>query len=1058
MPAAQTGWLQRFGPLLLLVLLPLASVEAQDNSYILTAPSFTPSKYQNSAGYMWSGTTSTDASGNYYMYSNTASLVVKVNALNNITELANDTVLYQPIAIAADSSGNAYVLDLNGASGSRRLCSIPAGTTGSCLTVAGMGVNQQYSTINALYVDASGNVYVGYDYTGTKGVWLVKNGMSTALSFLPTLSSVSTSPGAIAITWDASGNCYTAGTNTVVKYAPASAGSTSFVGSVLAGSGQARFVDGTGAAASFNFGSGGVISMVVDGSGNVLVSDYNNHRIRKITPAGVVTTIAGCGTTSASAGCVTATTSVTPLALATYLSTLQTVFLVSGFPALFQGGGSIYYTSIAPPPPPPKPSPPPFQPSGSNVGVCVTYRLFGYSTYTFGTEQGHTFTTKFSNTLLPASITNSIPYGSVSFANISNGNTLPRSVDVAFCLVSTFTYSPCGDANTPSAVCPSPSPSQLTILQAALVSIAGTNSTLVTLRTTEPAYNILGLSNLLNISMVVSPTISYAAPGTFNFPSLTLISSTLTIIGWSAAQFASVSSSFESAVASYIGQSSDSVAVLNATDASSRRRLLVVTTGVAVRFQASVSPSLASSVSLALQTMPNSTTFQSTLASAAVAANLAAPTSLFISQLTIASSGTTPAPPSSSNLPLSIDAPSGTSNPGSETSIGKIIAIAASLGITVGPGTAFTVAAIFYKKPLRRWLLKRKLRWLADLVVPDLEGDVALLEVKMAELEKFMSKQKLPRLQDCTPELESTDVELEVDKALGAGGYGAVYRGRIVSRDLTVAVKALFGTTGDGVDGKPVSVPDDVRKKMKREATIMCSLNHPHVLHVFGVVPDRGWIIMELCAGGSLATLLRDPEEALTSDEQLRFATEMATGIAYLHMSDVAIVHGDLKADNVLLTAAPERSVRICDFGMADAKDRSKSMTTVLGTGAGAGVTVQWTAPELLKGEAKTFASDVFAMGITLWEIFERDTPFGTMPEMVVINQLLAGQRPIVTDKTPPDLLDIVRACWAQDAQKRPKAAQVAYLLSAMKRYGDGETKTISRSILGGIEGGAAAA
>lgn len=264
-----------------------------------------------------------------------------------------------------------------------------------------------------------------------------------------------------------------------------------------------------------------------------------------------------------------------------------------------------------------------------------------------------------------------------------------------------------------------------------------------------------------------------------------------------------------------------------------------------------------------------------------------------------------------------------------------------------------------------------------------------------------------------------------------------------------MAVKALFGTTG-GESGKPTSVPEDVRKKMKREATIMCSLNHPHVLHVFGVVPDRGWIIMELCAGGSLSTLLCDPEEMVSPEEQLRFATEMATGIAYLHMSDVAIVHGDMKADNVLLTSPPERSVRICDFGMSEAKDRSKSMTAVLGTSAGAGVTVQWTAPELLKGESKTFASDVFAMGVTLWEIFERATPFGSMPEMVVINQLLAGQRPTITDKIPPQMLDIIRACWAQDAEKRPKAAQVAYLLSAMKRFGAGETKTISRSILTG--------
>ena len=73
---------------------------------------------------------------------------------------------------------------------------------------------------------------------------------------------------------------------------------------------------------------------------------------------------------------------------------------------------------------------------------------------------------------------------------------------------------------------------------------------------------------------------------------------------------------------------------------------------------------------------------------------------------------------------------------------------------------------------------------------------------------------------------------------------------------------------------------------------------------------------MELCAGGSLKSLLMDPEEQLDLGMQLRFAAETATGVAYLHMSDVAIVHGDLKADNVLLTR--DHSCRLSDFGMSD--------------------------------------------------------------------------------------------------------------------------------------------
>jgi len=155
----------------------------------------------------------------------------------------------------------------------------------------------------------------------------------------------------------------------------------------------------------------------------------------------------------------------------------------------------------------------------------------------------------------------------------------------------------------------------------------------------------------------------------------------------------------------------------------------------------------------------------------------------------------------------------------------------------------------------------------------------------------------------------------------------------------------------------------------------------------------RGWIVMELCEGGSLSDALRDPDVAwLDACEMSRIAAEVATGVAYLHMRDVAIVHGDLKAGNVLLTR--DRAVRICDFGMSEAKDRSRTMTaaaagpTASSASGGAAVTVAWSAPELFKDQPKSYATDVYALGITLWEIYERRVPFGNMPEAAVVSQV----------------------------------------------------------------------
>ena len=83
-------------------------------------------------------------------------------------------------------------------------------------------------------------------------------------------------------------------------------------------------------------------------------------------------------------------------------------------------------------------------------------------------------------------------------------------------------------------------------------------------------------------------------------------------------------------------------------------------------------------------------------------------------------------------------------------------------------------------------------------------------------------------------------------------------------------------------------VPEDIAKQINREAMILCSLNHPNIIRIFGVVLNRGWIIMELCVYGSLRSILLDKDNAFETPELIRFASETATGVAYLHATGVA--------------------------------------------------------------------------------------------------------------------------------------------------------------------------
>ena len=778
-------------PLLATALLLLGSLPgAIAQGYTFATLAFTPAAFTNSAAYSWSRATSTDATGSFHMFSMSSKMVVKVSSAGNVTVLADETVLSSPSSIVADSNGTVYV---NDGMTSPPLCMIPAGTTGSCVAVPGYTSSMGSSYFSS---DASGNVYVGDGSFGPSiAVTRLQSGTATPLSFSPALSGAS-----FASAWDAAGNMYATAGNTIMKYVLVSAGNTtSYTGTVLAGSGLARFADGTGTEASFNSPSG----LAVDSSFNVIVADSSNYRLRKVTPAGVVTTIAGCGTTSTAAACTaTSVMGVTPLATAMFLSISNGVFLFGNSPALLSGGNVMYLT-VAPPPPPPSP---PYPPSGSNVAVCCTYRLFGYSVYNFtGSTLFQRFTYGITNNAVSAF------GGPMTVTNVSSTN-VPGAVDVSVCITYTYVYNP--PSFTPNAY-------TLSTAQAAFSALPTTSGIVAAFKTNMTASGInSAMSSLNNITVVQEPTIVQGAATTF-YSSVTELTSTLTIGGWTPTQFAAVAPQFPGVVAAYLGQANESVVIVSYGDVNITRRRLQAA-GVGVTFKVLVlstanTPNSAAvaSVTTALTAMPSSSTFTSGLAAAAAAASVPASTSLNISSVTsatIISSGSPSNQSPSSQMPpsqmLQLPPPTNAYTPSdagggeakkttTSTIIGAVVGV---LGL--GPGTAFTIAAFFYKKPLRTWLLKRKLRWLADLVVPDLEGDVALLEVKMAELEKFMSKQKLPRLQDCTPELDAADVELELGKALGTGGYGceaaasiAAFVGRALALQLTRAFPTAAPST-----------------------------------------------------------------------------------------------------------------------------------------------------------------------------------------------------------------------------------------------------------------------
>jgi eukaryotic-like serine/threonine-protein kinase len=253
-----------------------------------------------------------------------------------------------------------------------------------------------------------------------------------------------------------------------------------------------------------------------------------------------------------------------------------------------------------------------------------------------------------------------------------------------------------------------------------------------------------------------------------------------------------------------------------------------------------------------------------------------------------------------------------------------------------------------------------------------------------------------------------------LDELLGTGGYGEVYVGKPAT-GRHVAIKVL-----DAVHARD----EDAVERFKREAETARRLEHPNIVRVLDVGSSRGrhYLVMELVGGGSLHRLLRraDPDPA----QLLGVLADAANALAHAHAQGV--VHRDVKPANILLTRAGR--AKVADFGLARAMDQS-SLTTegrLLGTAT-------YMSPEQAKGDRATAASDVYAMGIMIYEAVTGKQPFESDNQLGYLYQHAEVEppRPTVRPPFPASLGMLALACLAKDPRTRPTMAEVAARLTA---------------------------
>jgi eukaryotic-like serine/threonine-protein kinase len=247
---------------------------------------------------------------------------------------------------------------------------------------------------------------------------------------------------------------------------------------------------------------------------------------------------------------------------------------------------------------------------------------------------------------------------------------------------------------------------------------------------------------------------------------------------------------------------------------------------------------------------------------------------------------------------------------------------------------------------------------------------------------------------------------------LGQGAYGEVYAAE-QKGGKNVAVKILDATHARD---------EDAVERFKREGETAKRLEHPNIVRVVDVGSSRArhYLVMELVAGGSLERMMQREGSA---EKVLPAITEAARALAYAHGQGV--VHRDVKPANILLTRSGR--AKVTDFGLARAVDHS-SMTTegrLLGTAS-------YMSPEQVKGERAGAASDVYAVGVMIYEAISGELPFKSDTQIGFLYQHaeLAPPRPTVRPPFPNSLAEVALACLEKDPKDRPTMARVAERLA----------------------------
>lgn len=283
----------------------------------------------------------------------------------------------------------------------------------------------------------------------------------------------------------------------------------------------------------------------------------------------------------------------------------------------------------------------------------------------------------------------------------------------------------------------------------------------------------------------------------------------------------------------------------------------------------------------------------------------------------------------------------------------------------------------------------------------------------------------------------------ELIEEIGRGGFGMVFRGRQLNMDREVAIKIL--------PPHFLSIPDVV-ERFKREARLASRLRHPNTitLHDYGKHENILYIVMELLSGEDLADVLKR-DKKLPLKRAVRITRQVLKSLAEAH--EQGIVHRDLKPENIFLSEVGEDRdvVKVLDFGIAklaiptaaDAVDDKNRALTISGSTVG---TPTYMSPEQAAGEEVNGQSDLYTMGVILYEMLNGRPPFHNRDPVKVMRAHLFDECPPMRDETLQHSVieRVIRKAMAKDLEDRFQSANEFLLALA--------AEPVARPVVQGVD------